>query len=252
MSQDPSTPSVGGGAEPSSAGDSRPARVLAVDDDERLLAALRRGLSLRGFDVAVAPDSSEALRYLKAQWPDIIVLDIMMPGMDGLSLCRLVRETETMPILMLTARDSVADRVVGFEAGADDYLVKPFAFDELVARIQALLRRTRPSAPSSERLLYDDLTLYRKAWAVHRGGEALNLTATEFRLLELFMRSPEQMLTRDEILAGLWGPESLVESIESNVVDVHVANLRRKLEAGGRMRLIQTIRGVGYVLKKEE
>ena len=228
-------------------GSPRP-HVLVVDDDRRLLAALRRGLSLRGFDVALARDSGEALVYLRGRQPDIIVLDIMLPGMDGLNLCQLVHETVTVPILMLTARDSVPDRVAGLEAGADDYLVKPFAFDELVARIQALLRRGRPSAPPTERLSYGDLALDRKAWSVVRGGERLTLTVTEFRLLEQFMRSPEQVLTREELVAGLWGEDS---PVESDVIDVHVSNLRQKIEVGGRTRVIQTIRGVGYILREE-
>ena len=232
-----------GGADPQ-----RP-HVLVVDDDRRLLAALRRGLSLHGYDVVLARDAGEALGYLRDRSPDMIVLDIMMPGMDGLRLCRLVRESDATPILMLTARDSVADRVAGLEAGADDYLVKPFAFNELVARIEALLRRSRPSPPPTERLSYADLTLDRKGWTVIRGRERLILTATEFRLLEQFMRWPEQVKTREELLAGLWGDNS---PVESNVIDVHIANLRQKLEAGDRPRLIQTIRAVGYMLKKEE
>ena len=250
MSQDFVSPrSVSGGPGSSSDLDGGQPHVLVVDDDRRLLAALRRGLSLRGFNVGLARDAGEALGYLRGRWPDIIVLDIMMPGMDGLSLCRLVREMEeNTPILMLTARDSVPDRVAGLEAGADDYLVKPFALDELVARIQALLRRSRPSAPPTERLSYADLALDRKAWTAERGGERLTLTATEFRLLEQFVRFPEQVLTREELLAGLWGEGS---PVESNVIDVHVANLRQKVETGGRPRLIQTIRAVGYMLKKE-
>ena len=223
-------------------------RILAVDDDQRLLAALQRGLSLRGFDVGLARDAGQALAYLQARWPDIIVLDIMMPGMDGLTLCRLVRQNAAVPILMLTARDSVPDRVAGLEAGADDYLVKPFAFDELVARIHALLRRARPDAPKGEQLSYADLTLDRRSWAAFRGGEPLSLTAKEFRLLEQFTRSPEQVLTREDILAAVWGEEC---PADSNVVDVHVANLRQKLDAGGRTQLIQTVRGVGYMLKGE-
>jgi two-component system response regulator MprA len=249
MSQDvTSLRSPSGEVTPSAVEDTGQPRVLVVDDDRRLLAALRRGLSLRGFNVGLARDAGEAIGYFRARWPQIIVLDIMMPGMDGLSLCRLVRETEAIPILMLTARDSVGDRVAGLEAGADDYLVKPFAFDELVARIQALLRRTRPSPLQTERLSYADLTLDRKTWTVMRAGERLVLTATEFRLLEQFMRAPEQVKTREELLVGLWGEDS---PVESNVIDVHVANLRQKVEAGGQPRLVQTIRGVGYMLKKE-
>jgi len=224
-------------------------RVLVVDDDKRLLAALRRGLSLRGFDVGVARDAGQALGYLQARWPDIIILDIMMPGMDGITLCHLIRENAAIPILMLTARDSIPDRVAGLEAGADDYLVKPFAFDELVARIRALLRRAGSEPSKSERLSYANLTLDRRSWTILYGGEPLSLTATEFRLLEHFMCSPEQVLSREKILAAIWGEEWL--ATDSNVVDVHIANLRQKLEAGGRPRLIQTVRGAGYMMKEE-
>jgi two-component system response regulator MprA len=222
--------------------------VLVVDDDRELLVALERGLSLCGFDVGMAHDSGEALVYLRGRRPDVIVLDIMMPGMDGLSLCRLMRETEAIPIIMLTALDSVRDRIAGIEAGADDYLVKPFVFDELVVRIQALLRRSRPTPPSKERLSYADLTLDRATWTAMRGEEPVPLTATEFRLLEQFMRTPEQVRTREELLLGLWGEDP---SVEDHVVDVHVANLRQKLEAAGGPPLIRTIRGVGYILKEE-
>lgn len=225
-------------------------KLLLVDDDERLLNALHRGLSLRGFDVGLARDSGQALGYLQAQWPDAMVLDIMMPGMDGLSLCRLVRETSTLPILMLTARDSVPDRVAGLQAGADDYLVKPFALDELVARIEALLRRTRPEpGPQSDKLSCADVTLDRKTWSAHRGAEPLSLTATEFRLLEYLLRQPGEVYTREDLITGLWGEDY---PGESNVVDVHIANLRQKLEEGGRSRLIQTVRGVGYSLREGE
>jgi len=249
MLQNPlDTSSVSGRANPPHP-DGRPRpRVLVVDDDQRLLAALRRGLSLRGFDVGLARDAGQATTYLQARWPDIIVLDIMMPGMNGLSLCRVVRENAAVPILMLTALDSVPDRVAGLQAGADDYLVKPFAFDELVARIHALLRRARLDASKSEPLSYADLALDRRSWTASRGGEPLFLTAKEFRLLEHLMRSPEQVLTREDILAAVWGEEC---PAESNVVDVHVANLRQKLESGSRPRLIQTIRGVGYMLREE-
>ncbi len=222
--------------------------MLVVDDDRELLAALERGLSLCGFDVSLAHDSGEALVYMRGRRPDVIVLDIMMPGMDGLSLCRLMRENEAIPIIMLTALDSVRDRIAGIEAGADDYLVKPFVFDELVVRIQALLRRSRPTALSKERLSYADLTLDRATWIAMRGEQPVPLTATEFRLLEQFMRTPEQVRTREELLLGLWGEDP---SVEDHVVDVHVANLRQKLEAAGGPPLIRTIRGVGYILKEE-
>jgi two-component system response regulator MprA len=225
--------------------DERPV-VLLVDDDERLLGALRRGLSLRSFEVDVARNADEALARLQTREPDLIVLDILMPGMDGLNLCRLVRDRFALPILMLTARDAVPDRVAGLEAGADDYLVKPFDLQELVARIRALLRRASAEATRKEQVSYGDLSLNPRRWFAQRAGEPLALTATEFRLLDLFMRSPGQVFTREDILATLWGDEWL--GMESNVVDVHVANLREKLEASGRPRIIKTVRGVGYLL----
>jgi|FaiFalDrversion2_1042247.scaffolds.fasta_scaffold00503_3 two-component system response regulator MprA len=221
-------------------------RVLVVDDDERLLLALARGLRLRGFQVALAGDASQALPYLDSGWPQVVVLDVMLPGTDGLTLCQQVRASSDVPILMLTARDSVPDRVAGLEAGADDYLVKPFSLDELVARLRALLRRTGQRPVTRQRLAYADLELDLRSWRACRAGQPLPLTATEFRLLELFLRHPEEVLTRDRILAAVWGDEP---EVESNVVDVHVANLRQKMEAGGRPRLVQTVRGVGYVLR---
>jgi len=222
-------------------------RVLVVDDDQTLLGTLRRGLSMRGFDVELARDAPEALACMDSHPPDVVVLDIMMPGMDGLGLCRLVREKSTVPILMLTALDAVPDRVAGLQAGADDYLVKPFAFDELVARLEALLRRVQSHPGVDQVLSYRDLTLDRTAWSASRGGRPLSLTATEFRLLEYLVARPERLVTREDILSGVW-EESC--AVESNVVDVHVANLRQKLEAGGESRLIQTVRGAGYMLKE--
>ncbi|MGA2285312.1 MAG: response regulator transcription factor [Dehalococcoidia bacterium] len=219
--------------------------VLLVDDDERLLGALRRGLTLRSFQVDAAANADEALSRLQSRRPDVIVLDIVMPGMDGLSLCRLVRDRYTCPILMLTARDAVPDRVAGLEAGADDYLVKPFDLQELVARLRALLRRAGAESEPPE-IVFGDLVLEPQRWLARRAGEPLALTATEFRLLELFMRSPGHVLTREDILASLRGDEWL--GTESNIVDVHVGNLRLKLEAGGRPRIIKTVRGVGYAL----
>ena len=217
-----------------------------MDDDERLLLALSRGLRLRGFQVALAADATQALPYLDGGWPQVVVLDVMLPGTDGLTLCQQVRASSDVPILMLTARDSVPDRVAGLEAGADDYLVKPFSLDELVARLRALLRRTGQRPVTRQRLAYADLELDLRSWRACRAGQPLPLTATEFRLLELFLRHPEEVLTRDRILAAVWGDEP---EVESNVVDVHVANLRQKMEAGGRPRLVQTVRGVGYVLR---
>jgi two-component system response regulator MprA len=222
-------------------------RVLVVDDDERLRETLRRGLTLHGFEVGLAGDAGAALGFVQARWPDVLVVDVMMPGMDGISLCRTVRESSSVPILMLTAKDAIEDRVSGLEAGADDYIVKPFDLQELVARIRSILRRLALDAPRPEELSYADLTLNWKSWSAYRAGHRLVLTATEFRLLELFMRQPETLLTRDDVIREM----AEQSPVESNVVDVHVANLRRKLEAEGRPRLIQTIRGAGYMLKEE-
>jgi two-component system response regulator MprA len=223
-------------------------RVLVVDDDEHLLQALKRGLSLRGFDVEVVQDAGQALPFLHGHWPSMIILDIMMPGMDGLSFCQLVRQVAAIPILMLTARDSVPDRVAGLEAGADDYLVKPFDLEELVARIRALLRRGKGVEADRRPIRYADLLLDPNDWTAVRGAEPLQLTAKEFHLLEHFMRHPEQVVSRDDILAAVWGSEWL--GTRSNVVDVHLANLRQKLEANGGSRLLQTVRSVGYMLKE--
>ena len=222
-------------------------RVLVVDDDTRLLDALRRGLSLSGFDIATAREAGEALACVERGWPDVMVLDIMMPGLDGLSLCRLVRERSPVRILMLTALDSVQDRVAGLQMGADDYLVKPFALDELIARIQALLRRPAEVAvPSVDHLWFGDLTLDMSSWAVSRTGKEIPVTAKEFKLLRCFIENQGRVLTREDILLAVWGEDA---AVESNVVDAHIANLRLKLETGGRPRLIHTLRGVGYVLR---
>jgi two-component system, OmpR family, response regulator MprA len=223
-------------------------RVLLVDDDPRLRNALRRALMLKGFQVELTKDAATALDILDGEPPDLIILDIMMPGLDGLRLCRLIRANHDLPILMLTALDSVRDRVVGLEAGADDYLAKPFATDELLARVNALLRRARTGHHRADRLNYADVSLDRAVWEVHRAGTPVLLTAKEFRLLERFMRTPEHVVTREELFKDVWDDD---ERVESNVVDVHVATLRQKLEINGRERLIQTIRGVGYILRAE-
>jgi CheY-like chemotaxis protein len=198
-------------------------RVLVVDDDQRLLAALRRGLSLRGFEVGLARDAGQALGYLQGQWPDIIILDIMMPGMDGLALCQLVRENVAVPILMLTARDSVPDRVAGLEAGADDYLVKPFAFDELVARIQALLRRARPEPSKSGRLSYASLVLDRTSWTALYGGEPLDVHGDGRQVRDFVYVSG----VVDAVLAGLAIEDSVVWNVASGeatrIVDLATA-----------------------------
>jgi len=222
-------------------------RILLVDDDARLLDALRRGLSLSGFDVAIAKEAGQALTCVESGWPDVMVLDIMMPGLDGLSLCRLVRERSPVRILMLTALDSVPDRVAGLQMGADDYLIKPCALDELIARIQALLRRSTTPVPVEGHLSFGDVALDTATWTVYRRGVPLPTTAKEFRLLKRFLENPGRVLTREDILNAVWGDDA---KVESNVIDAHIANLRLKLESGDKPRLIHTVRGVGYVLKE--
>lgn len=222
------------------------AHVLVVDDDEEIRASLRRGLAFEGFKVSLAADGEEALRAIRDQPPDLAVLDIMMPGLDGLEVVRRLRQAdEQLPVIMLTARDAVPDRVAGLEAGADDYLVKPFAFSELLARIRVRLRRREPG--EERELRFADLrldTAGREAW---RGGRAIALTTTEYELLRLFLLHPRQVLTRNQIYERVWGYEFVGES---KVIEVYVRYLREKLEAGGEPRLIQTVRGAGYVLRE--
>jgi two-component system response regulator MprA len=228
--------------------------VLVVDDDPNLLRMLRRGLTLAGYDVQAVEDGEAALRELRETSPDLLVLDVMLPEpLDGLEIARRLRAGGSdVPILMLTARDQVADKVAGFASGADDYLAKPFAFEELLARVQALLRRsarqtTAGTAESAERLRYADLTLdpgTREAWRDH---EPLELTAREFDLLSFFLRRPRQVLSREQLFRGVWGSEYLGSS---NIIDANVSYLRDKLEANGRPRLLQTVRGVGYALRE--
>jgi two-component system response regulator MprA len=224
------------------------ARVLIVDDDPKILSLLRRGLSFEGYQVTTAEDGPGALTAARDQPPDLVVLDVMMPGLDGLEVCRRLRAgSEGVPILMLTARDTVPDRVAGLDAGADDYLVKPFAFDELLARMRALLRRSRVEERESGVLRFADLELNPASREAFRGGQAIPLTAREFDLLELFLRNPRIVLTRETIFERVWGSDFLGET---NVIDVHVKALRDKLEAGGGGRVIQTVRGVGYALRE--
>jgi two-component system response regulator MprA len=222
-------------------------RVLVVDDDPKVLSLMQRGLAFEGYDVDVAPDGDEALAIASDRPPHLVVLDVMMPGIDGLEVCRRLREgNRELAILMLTGRASVPARVEGLDAGADDYLIKPFAFDELLARIRALLRRSLP--PEQEVLEFDDLLLLPSTRDVTRSGTPVELTAREFALLEFFMRHPRQVLSRDLIFTRVWGEDF---AGESNVIDVHVMRLRDKLEAGGRRRLIHTFRGTGYSLRHE-
>jgi two-component system response regulator MprA len=219
-------------------------RLLVVDDDPALSRTLRRALGVEGYDVECAQDGVEALQRLTADAYDALVLDVSMPRLDGLALCRLLRERrDRTPVLMLTARESVPDRVAGLDAGADDYLVKPFALDELNARVRALLRRA--GRRDGERLAYADLRFDLASLRAHRGERQLELTRTEQRLLELFLRTPEQVLPRDVIYERVWGHDI---SETSNSLDVYVGYLRRKTEEDSEPRLIHTVRGIGFML----
>jgi two-component system, OmpR family, response regulator MprA len=222
-------------------------KILVVDDERAVRESLRRALELQGYEVELASDGAEALARLAADGqPDAIVLDILMPGVDGLEVCRQIRRRgNSVPVLMLTARDAVGDRVEGLDAGADDYLVKPFALEELLARIRALLRRAVPAADGV--LHFADLELDTGTREVRRGGEEIELTRTEFNLLELFMLNPRQVLTRSIIFERVWGYDF---GFASNSLDVYIGYLRRKTEAGGKARLIHTVRGVGYALRE--
>jgi two-component system response regulator MprA len=224
---------------------SAPKRILVVDDDPRLAASLRRALAYEGYTVEVAADGPDALVAARDRPPDLVVLDVMMPGLDGVEVCRRLRAGSDVPILMLTAREQISDRVAGLDAGADDYVVKPFAYDELLARVRALLRRREPAG--RERLRCADLVMDVGAHEVRRGDRAIELTALQFNVLEHFLRHPRQVLERDQLLESVWGVES--DAI-SNVVDVTIADLRARLEADRQPRLLHTVRGVGYVLRE--
>ncbi len=222
-------------------------KVMVVDDEPALREALELALRLGGFEVELVPDGREAIRQLPLTRPDVVLLDVLMPELDGIEVCRRMRGAgDRTPVLMLTARDEVDDRVAGLEAGADDYLAKPFALPELLARLHALLRRTGWAA-DDELLRFDDLELDPAAYEVRRDGRALDLTRTEFALLELFMRNPRQVLTRALIVERVWGYDF---GPTSNSIDVYVGYLRRKTEAAGAPRLLHTVRGVGYVLRQ--
>ncbi len=220
-------------------------KAIVVDDDTRLLGVIERGLRLHGFDVTTFSDPQEALLYMETRAADVVVLDVMMPDLDGVSLCRRLRQTLTIPILMLSARDTVPDRILGLESGADDYLTKPFELAELAARLRALMRRSERDSVD-ERLSYADVVLDARRHQVTRAGDPIALTPTEYRLLEYFMRNPEAVLNRDAILAHVWG----YEGGDSNSLDVHVGHLREKLEANGRPRLLETVRSFGYKLQQ--
>lgn len=219
--------------------------ILIVEDDRRIRDMLRRGLLFENYTVDTAEDGEAALRMARERLPDAVILDLMLPGIDGIEVCRRLRSASNLPILMLTARDAVPDRVTGLDAGADDYMVKPFAFDELLARLRALFRRHKVEV-SPEQYAYADLTLDPGTRQVFRGEEEIMLTAKEFDLLELFMRHPNQVMTRDLIYEHIWNYDF---GGESNIIEVYIRYLRQKLEASGKARLIQTVRGVGYALR---
>ena len=223
------------------------ARILVIEDDEAILAFLKRGLSFDGYEVEIAEDGQKGLAIARGNTPDLVVLDIMLPGIDGIEVCRRLRAAGKVPILMLTAKDSVSDRVMGLDAGADDYLVKPFNLDELLARIRALLRRTQ--TPKQKEYLFEDLKLDTGTRRAYRLERVIDLTAKEYELLELFMRHPRQVLTREMIYDDVWGYDF---GGESNIIEVYVRYLRQKLEEGQEKRLLHTVRGMGYVLREEE
>jgi len=221
--------------------------VLVVDDDRAVRESLRRSLEFNGYDVSLAADGAEALATLGSAHPDVVVMDVMMPRLDGIETTRALRATgNDVPVLVLTARDAVGDRVEGLDAGADDYLTKPFALQELLARLRALLRRVVPDE-EDETLSFADLTMEIASRDVRRGARSIELTRTEFTLLEMFLRRPRRVLERSFILEEVWGynfPTS------ANSLEVYVGYLRRKTEAEAEDRLIHTVRGVGYVLKQ--
>jgi two-component system response regulator MprA len=223
-------------------------KILVVDDERAVRESLRRALELEGYEIELAENGAQALERLQADpEPDAMVLDVLMPGVDGLEVSRTVRRNGSrLPILMLTARTQVEDRVEGLDAGADDYLTKPFALEELLARMRALLRRT--SDGSGQTLRFADLELDPGTREVRRDGDKIELTRTEFSLLELFMLNPRQVLTRSLIFERVWGYDF---GFASNSLDVYIGYLRRKTEAGGKPRLIHTVRGVGYALREE-
>ncbi len=224
-----------------------PARLLVVDDEPQLRNAVSRALRMEGYTVGIATDGPAGLAFMAAERPDLVVLDVMLPRMDGLEVCRRIRRGgDTTPVLMLTALDSVGDRVAGLDAGADDYLVKPFALEELFARVRALLRRTTAGEGEGD-LTFADLTLLPGSRQARRGQRRFDLTRTEYALLDLLIRNGGQVLTREIILERIWGYEF---TPGSNSLEVYIGYLRRKTEAGGEPRLIQTVHGLGYTMRE--
>jgi two-component system, OmpR family, response regulator MprA len=226
------------------------AHILIVDDESRITNALRRTLSYEGYRVSTAADGESALALARTKPPDLVILDLMLPGIDGLEVCRRLRAAgEGVAVLMLTARDTVADRVLGLEIGADDYLIKPFALEELLARIKALLRRSTSSEVSREVLCFEDLELDTATRQAKRGERVIDLSTTEYELLTLFLRNPRIVLTRGLLMDRIWGNDF---EGGPNVLEVYIGHLRTKLEQQGERRLIQTVRGAGYVLRIPE
>ncbi len=221
------------------------ARVLVIEDDEQILKFLKRGLAYEGYQVDTALDGPSGLAIARDNPPDLVVLDLMLPGMDGLEVCRRLRAGGPVPIMILTAKDTLNDRIQGLDMGADDYMVKPFNLDELLARIRALLRRAQPARPQV--LRFADLELDTGTRQATRGEKVIPLTAKEYELLELFMRSPRQVITRETIFDRVWGYDF---GGESNIIEVYIRYLRQKLEEGGQPRLLHTVRGMGYVLRE--
>lgn len=223
-------------------------RVLVIEDEARIAQFVERALIYEGYRVNVARDGQTGLGLARDNPPDLVVLDWMLPGLDGLEVCKRLRAAGDVPILMLTAKDDIKDRVQGLDAGADDYLVKPFQIDELTARVRALFRRSTPNS-RPEILTFGDLKLDTGTHRAYRGERAIDLTAKEYELLELFMRNPRQVLTRDVIFDRVWGYDF---GGESNIIEVYVRYLRQKTEQDEETRLVHTVRGVGYVLREEE
>jgi DNA-binding response OmpR family regulator len=227
----------------SAAAERRDTRILVVDDSPDILSIVQRGLQRRGYEVVACGDGESAMRAFSRDIPDLVVLDLLLPDADGIDLCYQMQELAEVPVIMLTSRDAVSDRVEGLRAGADDYVVKPFAMEELAARIEAVLRR-RPATPAT--ITYDDLEVDIEGHRVLRNGELIPLTPKEFTLLELMARKPNRVFTRETLMSLLW-PSN--EHVDDNLLDAHATNLRQKLEASGGRRLIQTVRGIGFVLR---
>jgi two-component system response regulator MprA len=225
-------------------------KILVVDDDEKITSMLRRGLAFEGYSVATASNGLDGLKQMIEEDPDLVILDVMMPQVDGWEVVRRLREGgSSVPVLMLTAKDEVSDRVKGLDLGADDYLVKPFALEELLARVRVLLRRRFERAEQpTHKISYEDLIMDLDTREVTRGGKPVELTAKEFELLHLFLLNPKRVLSRDVIMEKIWGYDY---SGESNVLEVYIALLRQKTEEHGHKRIIQTVRGAGYVLRGE-